>query len=180
MQISATASLQPTTPKARSLVRNITPEGVSLVPEKTEEEKRLESSSLPIQKELTPEEKNRVAFLKNMLSQLLSMGDGQPTEEQKARIKEVENEIAKITGVKPHSSIADATHTMPKKKDDDEDEAKRRHIAGIDPKEAQHFEQEKTGKNINPGMVMLQKNAFFAQLASSLEKTNALHSFSAK
>nr|WP_321256972.1 hypothetical protein [uncultured Pseudodesulfovibrio sp.] len=154
---------------------------MSLEPEKTEEEKRLESSSLSFQKELTPEEKNRVLFLKNMLAQLLTMGDGQPTEEQKARIKEIEKEIADITGVKMSSSIADAASKMPSKKDDDEEgKAKSRQAAGIDPKEANHTMAEETGKSKNPGMQMLQRNAFFAQLSTQLDKTTGLLSTSAQ
>jgi len=169
------------TRNARSLVRTITPEGMSLEPEKTEEEKRLESSSLSFQKELTPEEKNRVLFLKNMLAQLLTMGDGQPTEEQKARIREIEKEIEKITGVKMRSSIADATSKMPDKKDDDEEEeAKKRQAAGIDPKEANHTMTDETGKSMNPGMQMLQRKAFFAQLGTQLEPVAGLLSTSAK
>lgn len=154
---------------------------MALEPEKTEEEKRLESSSFSFQKELTPEENNRVLFLKNMLAQLLTMGDGQPTEEQKARIKEIEKEIADITGVKMSSSIADATNKMPGKKDDDEEEeAKNRQTTGIDPKEANHAIMEKTEKSMNPGMQMLQQNAFFAQLGTQFDKTAGLLSTSAQ
>ncbi len=183
MNISTTPdTLFPTAARnARSLVRTISSEGMALEPEKTEEEKRLESSSFSFQKELTPEENNRVLFLKNMLAQLLTMGDGQPTEEQKARIKEIEKEIADITGVKMSSSIADATNKMPGKKDDDEEEeAKNRQTTGIDPKEANHAITEKTEKSMNPGMQMLQQNAFFAQLGTQFDKTAELLSTSAQ
>ncbi|WP_319544174.1 hypothetical protein [uncultured Pseudodesulfovibrio sp.] len=181
MNISTTQdTLFPTSMRnARSLVRTITPEGMTLEAEKTEEEKRLESSTFSVQKELTPEQKNRVLFLKNMLAQLLSMGDGQPTEEQKSRIREIEKEIAKITGVKIQSSLADATGTVPKKKETDEDEKKLQTV-GIDPKEAEHALAEETGKSMNPGMQMLQKNAFFAQLGTLLDKNTGLFTISGK
>lgn len=183
MNISTTPdTLFPTaTRNARSLVRTISPEGMSFEPEKTEEEKRLESSTLSFQKKLTPEEKNRVLFLKNMLAQLLTMGDGQPTEEQKARIKEIEKEIEDITGVKMGSSVADATSKMPGKKDDEEEEeTKNRQTAGINPKEANHAMAEGTEKSMNPGMQMLQRNAFFAQLGTQLDATTGILSPSAQ
>ena len=106
---------------------------------KIEEEKQLAASSFSFGKQLTPEEEQRVLFLKNMLSEILALAGGEPTEEQKARIKEVEKELEKITGIKTPSRISKVTAKMPGKDDEDkEEEQKQKQMHGIDPKEAIH------------------------------------------
>ena len=136
MNISSSSTTLFSLPKetARPLVKTITDGKLTLEPERTEEEKRLESSTLSFQRELTPEEQNRVLFLKNMLAQLISLAGGTPTEEQKARIKEIEKELEKITGVKMNSSISNTVKMISGKKKEDEEEEQQRHMTGIDPK----------------------------------------------
>lgn len=158
---------------ARKLTRDVGYDSISLEPEKTAEEKRLESSTISFQRQLTPEEEKRVLFLKNMLAQLLTMADGQPTDEQKARIKEIENELEKITGVKMQSRISDATNKMAGDKKEDDEEERDRQARGIDPKEAVHSRKpEKGSQAMNPGMQMLQRNALFANLKTMLDSSD--------
>jgi len=167
------------TDRARGLNRKVNPDGMTMEAEQTEEEKRLGSSAISFQRQLTPEEEKRVIFLQNLLSQLLTMTDGKPTDEQKARIKEVEEELEKITGVKMRSSISDTADKMVGKKDDDEDEEekqKKRQLKGIDPKDAAHSTMPDTGKSNNPGMQMLQRQSMFANLQSMLDKSGPLSS----
>ncbi|MBG0789227.1 MAG: hypothetical protein H0S80_01890 [Desulfovibrionaceae bacterium] len=170
MQISeqTTPLYPPGTRSARSLVKTFSDNGMTLEPEKTEEEQRLESSTLTFQKELTPEEENRVLFLTNLLSQLMDMANGQPSDEQKSRIREIEKELEKITGVKRRSSLAAATKKMPGRKKDDEEENEGQDVDGIDPKEAVHARRsENTGNGENPGMQMLRRNADLFKIAAS-------------
>ena len=161
---------------ARPLVRTITPDGMTLEPKKTEEEQQLESSTLSFQKELTPEEENRVLFLKNLLSQLLAMAEGQPTEEQRSRIREIEKELEKITGVKTRSSLSNAARNMPKTRKDEDEE--KQDVDGVAPEEAVHGKQVESGESQNLGMQMLKQNASFLQLRSLLSDTNDLKSLS--
>ncbi|QGY41383.1 hypothetical protein GM415_15045 [Pseudodesulfovibrio cashew] len=155
---------------ARGLTKSIGFDTLTMEPEKTEEEKQRESATLSFQKELTPEEENRVVYLQNLLSQLLVMADGQPTDEQKTRIRDVEKELAEITGVKMRSSLSSMTRKLPKTgKDENEEEKDAERMAnGIDPKEAAHKREIKTGQSTNPGMQLLRKNAFMTNLSSSL------------
>lgn len=173
MNISSSTSqfLAGTTQSARPLVRTITPDGMTLQPEKTEEEKRLESSTFSFQRQLTPEEENRVLFLKNLLAQLLTMANGQPTEDQKSRIREIEKELEKITGVKVKSSISNAVNKMPGTKKDEEDNERKWDTAGIAPEEAVHSRLPEQGEPNNPGMQMLQRNAMHQKLTSLLENS---------
>ncbi len=166
-----------TAKNARGLVRSVHEGGVTLTPERTKEETRLESSTLSFQKELTPEEEKRVRFLKDMMAQLLTMSEGQPTEEQKARIKEIEKELEKITGVKMKTSISNVTEKIPGKKDKEDEKEKLEHqIDGMDPKEALHSKMpEKQSQEINPGMQMLQRNSLATLMRSiKLEPINSL------
>ncbi|MCJ2163646.1 hypothetical protein [Pseudodesulfovibrio sp. S3] len=155
------------------MTRTITPEGMTLEPEKTEEEQRLESSSISFQRELTPEEESRVLFLKNLLAQLLIMAEGQPTEEQRAHIRDIEKELEKITGVKVRSSLSSMTKNMPGKKDKDDDE-KEKDIHGIDPKEAAHSRRAESDGSANPGMQMLQRNMALLKLCSLFDEVGGL------
>ena len=159
----------------RGLVRDITPNGMHLRPEETEAEKQLKTSNIPIQRELTPEEEQRVLFLKNMLSQLLTMAEGQPSEEQKARIKEVEKELESLTGVKMRSRLSNATDKMVGEKDKEEQEESLRQTDGIDPEEAVHSNVPLDDPtSVNPGMMMLRKNAMHLRLRSILESSGQL------
>lgn len=178
MQITdQTAPLfSPETRNARSLVRTITPEGMTLEPEKTEEELRLESSTLSFQRQLTPEEENRVLFLQNLLAQMMAMADGQPTEEQRSRIRDIEKELEKITGVKVRSSLSTMTENMPGEKDED-DEEEAQGVDGIDPKEAAHSRQaDESGDSSNPGMQLLQCTASFLKVSALLDDAGGLSS----
>ena len=175
MQITDQTTLfTPGTRTARSLVPTFTLEGMTLEPEKTEEELRLESSTLSFQKQLTPEEENRVLFLTNLLTQLLDMAEGQPSEEQKSRIREIEKELEKITGVKRRTSLAAATQKMPGRKKDDDDEAERAELDGVDPKEAAHARRSDNKGSSNPGVQLLQRNAAMFSLSSALADFSGL------
>jgi len=156
---------------ARGFVRDVSEDGMSLVPEKTEEEKRLESSTISFQRQLSPEEEKRVQFLKNLMAQILTLADGQPTDEQRTRIKDIEKELEKITGVKMHSSISKATAKMPGKDNDKKKEELERQTRGIDPKEAVHSQIPTINTQaMNGGMQMLQRNGIAAYLKTmSLE-----------
>jgi len=131
---------------ARGLVRTVTDDAMTLEPEKTEEEIRLESSTIPTRKQLTEEEEQRVLYLKNLLAQILAMSEGQPSDEQKTRIREIEKELEKITGVKMQSSLSNAAETLPNKsagarrRDEEEEERRKRErqARGIDPQELEH------------------------------------------
>ncbi|MEF2145872.1 MAG: hypothetical protein V3573_10535 [Desulfovibrionaceae bacterium] len=73
-------------------------------------------------RELTEEEKKRVEQLQEMLQGLVAQtGDGND-EARRSRIRQIENEISKITGEKPQHSLAAATKKLPLKKKDDEGE----------------------------------------------------------
>ncbi|MFH1914150.1 MAG: hypothetical protein ABIK45_07740 [Pseudomonadota bacterium] len=132
---------------ARGLVRTVNDSAMTMEPEKTEEVIRLESSTLPTQKHLTVEEEQRVIYLRDMLAQILAMSEGQPSEEQKTRIREIEKELEKITGVKMPSSLSNAAETLPNKtagarrRDEEEEERRKRErqAKGIDPKELEHI-----------------------------------------
>ena len=163
---------------ARSLIRTITPDGMTLEPEKTEEEIQLESSTLSFQRELTPEEENRVLFLQNLLAQMLAMADGQPTEEQRSRIRDIEKELEKITGVKTRSSLSAMTKNMPDTKDED-DEEDELNVDGVDPKEAAHKRRPDYTDSDNPGMQLLQCSASYFKLNSLLDNAGDLSSLSA-
>jgi len=156
---------------ARNLVRTFEDGEISLTPEKTDEERRLESSTISYSRQLTAEEEKRVLFLKNMLSQLLAMTDGQPTEEQRSRIKEIEKELEKITGVKTRSRISDATSKMPEKKDKEEEEEEElleKQMSGIDPKESIHSRMPDMNIKNGPGiMQFIQRNGISAYLKNS-------------
>lgn len=73
-------------------------------------------------KQLSEEEQKRVDQLKEMLTDLLAEAQGQPDENQRGRIREIEKEIAKITGEKPRKSLAASTKKLPlKEKQNDEE-----------------------------------------------------------
>ncbi|BDQ32469.1 hypothetical protein [Pseudodesulfovibrio portus] len=166
----------PETRDARSLVRTFTPTDMTLEPEKTDEELRLESSTFSFQRQLSPEEENRVLFLQNLLAQMLAMADGQPIEEQRSRIRDIEKELEKITGVKVRSSLSAMTKDLPGKQDEDEEE--NLGVDGIDPKEAAHKRRPDYSDSDNPGMQMLQCSASFFKLSSLLDSTGDLKSIS--
>lgn len=117
------------------------------------------------QRELTPDEQRRVEFLKNLLVQTLTMAQGDPTEDQKRQIRDVEEELEKLTGVKTRTKISTITDRVPGKKEKNEDEEKHeRQAKGIDPKEAVHNNVEIKPQVMNPGMQMLRNNAMFGSI----------------
>jgi hypothetical protein len=129
---------------------------------------QIEGSPFPVQKELTPEEKQRVEFLQNLLAQTMAMAEGNPTDEQKTRIREIENELEKITGIKNHSRLSTMTAKMPGKTDKEEEEEreKKYQTEGIDPKVADHFNRSDMAPGENPGMQMLRQNALFNSIGA--------------
>ncbi|TDT87267.1 hypothetical protein [Pseudodesulfovibrio indicus] len=143
--------------------RNITAVGEEAEVEAPE----IGGSPIPIAKQLTPEEEQRVLFLQNLLAQTLAMADGNPSEEQRERIREIEQELEKITGVKVRSSLASATKNLPKSRDDEDEERNREKACrlGIDPEEVKHRYKSGTARNDNPGMQMLRNNALLTSLA---------------
>lgn len=170
--------------KARGLVRTVSDKGtLTLEPEKTEEELQRETSTIPTQRQLTHEEELRVQYLKNLLAQTLSMSEAQPTEEQKIRIRDIEKELEKITGVKMRSSLSNATETMStktrqtKKAEEEEEKRKReRQMQGIDPLELKHmyrpdFSAVKDSESGTP-MKMI-RNAGAAAYQNALDSSSA-------
>jgi hypothetical protein len=74
-------------------------------------------------KQLSEDELKRLEELTNKLTDLLAETDGQPSDEQRGRIREIENEIAKLTGKRPRRSLAAATAKLPlKHKDQDKEQ----------------------------------------------------------
>ncbi|WP_316900933.1 hypothetical protein [Pseudodesulfovibrio indicus] len=143
--------------------RNITAVGEEAEVETPE----IGGSPISIAKQLTPEEEQRVLFLQNLLAQTLAMADGNPSDEQRERIREIEQELEKITGVKVRSSLASATKNLPKSRDDEDEERNREkaYRLGIDPEEAKHLQRSGTARGDNPGMQMLRNNALLTSLA---------------
>lgn len=166
---------------ARNMERDVTPGGMTFEPEKLETEELPKSSPFSFQKELTPEEEKRLIYLQNLLSQLLTMVDGKPTEDQKQRIKEVEEEMSEITGVKMRSSISDTTDKMIGDEEDEteEEQKKQGQRIGIDPKDVAHAKEPSMGQSNNPGMQMLRQNSLFGNLQSLLTQPGALNSLTA-
>lgn len=124
-----------------------------------------QQSFLSMRRELSPEEQRRVEFLKNLLVQTLTMAQGDPTEDQKKQIREVENELQKLTGVKVRTRISSITDKMPGTDDEDEEKRKQEQQAkGIDPKEAIHNNIDIQPKTVNPGMQMLRNNAILSSI----------------
>jgi|GEM_PF-3429616 len=154
-------------------VDNIVQTGNSTV-EKTEEGNKW-SSVFATRKELTPEEQRRVEFLKDLLVQTLTMAQGDPTEDQKKQIREIEDELENITGVKTRTKLSNVTDKLPGKNDEDEEKEKQQQQAkGMDPKLAIHNNVEIKEKTASPGMQMLQRNAHFGRLAADLPAITAL------
>ena len=123
-----------------------------------------ETASLPfaIQRQLSPEEERRVQLLKNLLAQTLAMAQGDPTDEQKKCIREIEAELEKLTGVKTKTRLSSITDKMPGKDEDKREQAYQ--AGGIDPKEAVHNNIPLKTQGSNPGMQMLRNNSFFTTL----------------
>ncbi|ADU62849.1 MAG: hypothetical protein KUA35_13835 [Pseudodesulfovibrio sp.] len=169
--------------KARGLIRTVSERALTMKPEKTEEELQLETSSIPTQRQLTHEEELRAQYLKNLLAQIMSMSEAQPTEEQKTRIRDIEKELEKITGVKMRSSLSNATEAMPaktrqaEKAEEEEEKRKReRQMQGIDPLELKHmyrpdFSGAKDSESGTP-MKMI-RNAGAAAYQNALDSSSA-------
>lgn len=166
MHISTDPTTWPDSSATRLLTRSreITP-----VNEEAETvDAEIEGSPFSMQKDLSPEEQQRVQFLQNLLAQTLAMAEGNPTDEQKERIRDIENELAKITGVKTRSSLADMAAKLPGKTDKDEDKERERkyQLGGIDPEEAVHNNKPLSATGDNPGMQMLRNNALFTAIGA--------------
>jgi hypothetical protein len=148
------------TTRLLSRSRNITPVGVEAV---EAEDNGVGGSPFPFRKELSPEEEQRVQFLQNLLAQTMAMAEGNPTDEQKTRIRDIENELEKITGVRTFSRLTKMTAKMPGKTDEEEEKEREQkyQLRGIDPEEAVHNNKPLTGKGDNPGMQMLRQNALY-------------------
>jgi hypothetical protein len=172
MQISTDLTSWPDTTAATRLLSRS--RNISTVNEEAEtvDESPAEGSPFIVPRELTPEEQQRVQFLQNLLTQTLAMAEGNPTDEQKTRIRDIENELEKITGVKAHSSLSNMVAKMPGKTDGkkDKEEEKEREMGyqtiGIDPEEAVHNNKPLAGKGDNPGMQMLRTNSLYTAIGS--------------
>jgi hypothetical protein len=167
MQISNDMALWPDsmgTTRQLSRSRNITPVGEETV---EAEDTGIGGSPFSFRKELTPEEEQRVQFLQNLLAQTMAMAEGNPTDEQRARIRDIENELEKITGVKSHSRLTKMTAKMPGKTDKEQEEEREQkyQFRGIDPEEAVHNNKPIAGKGDNPGMKMLRQNALLTSIS---------------
>lgn len=167
-----TASLFPfqgqTMDSARKLVRNVQGNTLTLMPEKTEEEERFANATLSIPKQLSPEEEKRVQFLKDTLAQILTLADGKPSDEQKAQIREIEQELEKITGVKMRSRISNASSKM-LGEEEKEDETVRQ-LEGTAPEDAIHTRMPKpSGNPMCPALAAIQANALHTQLRTAFE-----------
>ncbi|GEM_PF-1329891 len=105
----------------------------TLSSQEAQEEKTLEStSSLSMTKELSEKEKQRLEYLKNMLTQMLSAAENPPSEEQKRNIQRVEKEIEKLTGIKTSkNSITQNMAKLPGKDDDKDKKEKEEEKAGM-------------------------------------------------
>lgn len=134
--------------------------------ESVEETDELGGTPISFRKQLTPEEEQRVLFLKDLLAQTLTMADGNPTDEQRERIRDIEKELEKITGVKMRSSLTAATKNLPKNRDDKDEDREKAYRLGIDPEEAKHKNAHRTGESDNPGMQMLRNNALLTTLST--------------
>jgi len=145
--------------------RNISPVGEEAGKAEADE---TSGSALSFKKELTPEEQSRVIFLQNLLAQTMAMAEGNPTDEQKERIRDIEKELEKITGVKTKSHLSAMTDKMPGKTDKKEEEEREKGYQprGIDPKEAMHNNNSTTAKGDNPGMQMLRNNALLTSISA--------------
>lgn len=125
------------------------------------------------QRELTPEEQQRVEFLKNLLVQTLTAAQGDPTEDQKKQIREIEDELEKITGMKVRTRISKVTDKLPGKDDEDKEKEKQeQQMRGIAPQNAVHNNFEIKEQSVNPGIQMLRNNAFLAGLGPLAGITN--------
>jgi hypothetical protein len=111
---------------ARGLSWNFDKNGYGVQgPEKTEEEKKQETiNSLPVQKELSEEEKEKLEQLKDMLTQILASADTPPTREQKSNIRRIEKEIENLTGMKMSQSNSQVLDKMPTQDKDEEKKEK--------------------------------------------------------
>jgi hypothetical protein len=158
------------TTRLLSRSRNISP-----VDEETveAEENAIGGSPFSFRKELSPEEEQRVQFLQNLLAQTMAMAEGNPTDEQKTRIRDIENELEKITGVKMRSRISKMTAKMPGKTDEEEEKEREQkyQLRGMDPEEAVHNNKPLTGKGDNPGMKMLRQNALLTAIGTEALST---------
>lgn len=168
MQVSTALTTRPdSTTATRLLTRSQT---ITPVNEETETVDKTKATGSPFvfQKKLSPKEEQRVQFLQNLLAQLLTMVEGNPTDEQKDRIRAIEKELEKITGVKTQSSLADMAAKLPGKTDKkkEEEQEKKYQIRGIDPKEAERSNKSLASENDNPGMQMLRNNALFTSIGA--------------
>ena len=158
---------------ARKLVRNVEGHELTLSPEKAKEDQQPQLSAFTFRKQLTPEEEKRVQFLKDTMAQILTMAEGQPTEEQKARIREIEEELEKITSVKMQSRVSDVTAKMvgTEKEEDDEEEEKKNALQaqGTNPQDAIHTRMPEKQGQANPGLMAIQQNALHTQLRTMLD-----------
>jgi|GEM_PF-2855621 hypothetical protein len=93
--------------------------------------KQQTSTGFPgLRRQLSEEEEKRLEQLTEMLTDLLAQAVDNPSGEQRARIRDIENEIAKITGEKPKKSLAASTKGIPGQ---DDDETKENALLGESP-----------------------------------------------
>lgn len=88
-------------------------------PEPSEAETEASNAlSLQVRRELSPEEQDRLEYLQNQLQSLLQDLAEQPSEQNKGRIREIEAEIEKLTGIKSQSSLTKMAAQLPSQKDE--------------------------------------------------------------
>ena len=89
-----------------------------------------QASGLSMRRVLTSEEEKRLAELQDQLRQCLMDMVDHPSDETKRRIREIEDEIAELTGVKAKHKLAETVKKLPGQDDkddkDDEDEQERK------------------------------------------------------
>jgi len=127
------------------------------------------SSIFSSSKELTADEMRRVEFLQNVLIETLTMAQGDPSEDQKKRIREVEDELEKLTGNKTRIRLSNVTDRLPGKDKDDKDsdeEERRQQARGIDPNDAVHNNVDIRDQKLSPGMQMLRNNALATNVSA--------------
>lgn len=91
-------------------------------PELSEEEQAAaEAQPLTAPRQLTEEEQNRVEFLQDQLETLLQELAENPSEEKRARIREIESELEEITGVKTGGRLSKMAAKLPSEEDEEEE-----------------------------------------------------------
>ena len=123
--IATTSSLWSETDARQARGQTFTLNGLegSWTPEPSEAEtEAAEAQPFQIRRELSPEEQSRLEFLQNQLLSLVQSLAEHPSEQNKGRIREIEAEIEKLTGIKSPSSLTKLAAKLPGQKDEKTEE----------------------------------------------------------